>query len=249
MTCNDQDLPDGLDPHHVTPLGSLLARAALVLVAIAVVVALVWSHLSAQGDGDIASKVQALMVETRSLAWAPVVAVGLLVLLNVAGVPLMVLTAGTTIVFDNAVDGFAYSWTASIIGACIGFWLGKFSGGELLRGFGGDKINDVSERLGRRGLLACVIVRLVPTAPAIVVNMVIGASHIPFWKFVLGTGIGIAPKLFFIAVVTKGLLGLEADQSPYLTAGLAALVLFWLGTMVALRRYLKSHPPGRGEKP
>ncbi len=247
QTCDPQD--GGPEHRSRPPLAVLLGRAGVVVLVIALVVALVWSNLTAQSGADIAEKVEGLMAQTRSYAWAPVLAVALLVMLNVAGVPLMILTAGTTIVFDDAIQGFGYSWTASMIGASVGFWLGRFSGGDLLRGFGGDKINAVSERLGRRGLLACILIRLVPTAPAIVVNMVIGASHIAFWKFVVGTAIGVAPKLLFIAVVTKGLLGLSTDQSPYLTLGLAVLVLFWLGTMVAMRRYLKRCDPKDGENP
>ncbi len=216
-----------------------VVRFAFVVLALGILVVVVWSQLAAvEGDG-ITKRVEQVIGLARTGTWAPVIGVVLLTLLNVAGVPLMVLTAGATVVFDDILLGFSLSWMSSMIGASAGFGLGRWSGQALLQDFGGARINALSAKLGRRGALFCFLIRLVPTAPAIVVNMAIGTSHIPFGKFVLGTGLGIAPKLAMITVVTKGLLDLDTAQGPFLFAGLAALVLFWFATMALLRRAVR----------
>ncbi len=218
-------------------LRSLLIRAGLVVLAIAMLIALVWMQLSS-GEGTLDDRVREMMAQTRSSVLAPVIAVLLLVVLNVAGVPLMVLTAGATVVFASGLQGFFLSWLASMIGATIGYGLGRLSGGALLRTFGGERLNALSEMLGRRGFLTCFGIRLIPTAPAIVVNMVIGASHVGPGKFLAGTALGIAPKLAFIAAITQGVAMLETRHSPLFIGALAALVVIWIVTMVALRRLM-----------
>jgi uncharacterized membrane protein YdjX (TVP38/TMEM64 family) len=54
-------------------------------------------------------------------------------------------------------------------------------------------LNDLSRRLGERGLLAIVFARVVPVGPFSVVNIVAGASHIGWRDFLLGTVIGLLP--------------------------------------------------------
>ncbi len=221
-----------------------LVRISLVGGVLAVLAATVWSQLGSVEGAGIGERVQQVIGLARGSDWAPLIAVGLLTALNVAGVPLMVLTAGVTVVFDSLALGFILSWTSSMAGAILGFLIGRWSGGSVLRDFGGDRINALSARLGRRGILVCFLIRLVPTAPAIIVNMAIGASHIPFVKFLLGTSLGIAPKLAFIAVVTKGLLDLDTDQGPYIFIGLAILIIFWFATMALARRLVRSATSG-----
>ncbi len=239
-----QSDPDAKTVEEGLPFARLLARAALIAGLLVAAAAAVWVWLTADGAGDLRATIEDLFVQIRTAPYAPVLAVALLVVLNVAGVPLLVLTVGATVVFDNAWEGFAYSWLASMLGASAGYWLGRYSGAELLRRFGGERVNAVSQALGRRAILTCFLIRLVPTAPAIVVNMALGASHIDFGRFVIGTGLGIAPKLAFIVLVTKGLLDLDTNQGPWILAGLAVLVLAWLGTMFLLRRFVRRRLPG-----
>ncbi len=223
----------------------LFLRLLIVIVGVGALVAGVWLQLGGQNGASLGDTIRDLIEAARQSSSAPILATALLVLLNIAGVPLMLLTAGATAVFDDVLIGFAISWTSSMIGAVLAFWLGRWSGATLVRRFAGEKVQAVSERLGRRGILACLVIRLIPTAPAIVVNMVIGASHISFPKFLIGTGLGIAPKLAFIAVVTKGVIALETSQGPLIFAGLAFLILAWFGSLFVLRRFLKKAQPVR----
>lgn len=243
---NDGPTPQGdplaalSSPGQPRRLLPALGRILFVVGVLGIVVGLVWSQLATLQGAGIGERVQQVIGLANGSPWAPAIAVGILTVLNVAGVPLMVLTAGATVVFDAFALGFILSWLSSMVGACIGFGIGHWSGGRLLRDFGGDRVNALSTRLGERGLVACFVIRLVPTAPAVVVNMAIGASHIPFWKFLVGTALGIAPKLAFIAAVTKGLLDLDTDQGPYISVGLVVLVVFWFATMAVARRLIRA---------
>ena len=71
-----------------------------------------------------------------------------------------------------------------------------------MRRLAGQRVNDLSRRLARRGLITIAFVRMLPIAPFSIVNVVAGASHIRWSDFLLGTLIGLVPGVvtmtFFI---------------------------------------------------
>ena len=87
----------------------------------------------------------------------------------------MVLIAAAVVAFGPWLGG-AYSWVGTMVSACIGFALGRVFGGRLLREYGGEGVNRFIGLIGRNGLLASLVVRLVPAAPFVAVNMAGGAT-------------------------------------------------------------------------
>ncbi len=154
------------------------------------------------------------------------------------GVPQFVLIAVSVVAF-GPVKGFAYSWIATMVSAAVTFWLGRFIGGEMVRRYAGSAVNRISRFVGRNGFWTALTVRVVPSAPFIVVNMALGVSRAHFWQFAAGTGIGIIPKTALVAFAGQGLMQLMA-VADWRTAILAALAaLGWLAVMLAGRRFLK----------
>src|SRR6185437_16691040 len=79
----------------------------------------------------------------------------------------------------------------------IGAALGRASLERTL----GPRMGRVRRSIVRRGMLAVAAVRLVPIAPFTLVNLVAGASKIPFADYVLGTAIGMAPGLILMSAL------------------------------------------------
>jgi uncharacterized membrane protein YdjX (TVP38/TMEM64 family) len=126
--------------------------------------------------------------------WAPVMAIGGFTLLAFLGAPQFVLIAAAVVVFGPWL-GFAYSWLGTEVSSMVGFWLGRRFGARLLRDYAGKGVLQFTDLVGRNGFLASLIVRLVPSAPFIVVNMAAGVTPMRWWSFALGTAVGIVPKI------------------------------------------------------
>ena len=83
----------------------------------------------------------------------------------------------------------------------------------------------------KNGFMTSLVVRLVPTGPAILVNLAAGVSRMKFQHFVAGTAIGIIPKILVICLISQGLIsGLSGSLMAIFFAGLAvvAIVLSWV---------------------
>jgi uncharacterized membrane protein YdjX (TVP38/TMEM64 family) len=106
----------------------------------------------------------------------------------------------------------------------------------MLRRYANSKIEQTSQLLGRRGLFASFIVRLIPSGPAVVVNMVAGASHIRLWKFLAGTGLGIVPKTVVFAFFGGNLLAALRSRNVLEIGAVGAVLIVWILAGVWVRR-------------
>ncbi len=89
--------------------------------------------------------------------------------------------------------------------------------------------------------MTSLVVRLVPTGPAILVNLAAGVSRMKFRHFVAGTAIGILPKIIVIALISQGFIsGFSGSLMAVFFAGLAgvAILLSWLA-----RKRLEARSP------
>lgn len=122
------------------------------------------------------------------------------------------------------VTGFFCAMAGALLGAALSHGLGQMLGHEALCRIGGPRINQISQGLGERGLLAVIAIRLVPIAPFALVNLVAGATHIRLWHMLLGTALGMLPSTLVMAFFLNDLL--QALQQPgpllYGLLGLAA---------------------------
>ncbi len=217
----------------------LVGRALLVVAAVVALIVVMTSLASdlprdAQGNPDLS----ALIGLAQASPWAPFLVIAAYILLNFAGIPQFLLVGATVIAFGPWL-GFAYAWIATMSSSSVGFWLGHFFGGELLRRFGGSRGNQFSERIGRHGIATSAIVRVVPAGPAIMVNMAAGVSHISYLKFLIGTGLGITPKILLVALVGKSLQAFVQNGNVVTLVAIAALIVAWVGLMIGARYAIK----------
>jgi len=152
------------------------------------------------------------------------------------GVPQFVLIAAAVVAFGPWA-GFLYSWIGTEVSALVGFFLGRRFGADILRRYAGKGVQDFMGLVGENGFLASLIVRLVPSAPFIVVNMAAGVTPMRLSAFAIGTGIGIVPKIALTAfaggAVVKGVNGGGGWTS------LAVAAALWIGSGLLARRWMK----------
>lgn len=116
------------------------------------------------------------------------------------------------------------------------FYMGRFMGKGLLQKMGGNHVDRLSGYIGKNAFSASFIVRNIPSAPFIVVNMAFGASQARFLHFICGCALGILPKTALVAMFGTSYTALTKGGNWKLAAGMAALAAVWLGLMLGARK-------------
>jgi uncharacterized membrane protein YdjX (TVP38/TMEM64 family) len=170
--------------------------------------------------------------------WALPVAVGAFAALAFIGVPQFVLIAAAVVAFGPW-TGFAYSWIGTLVSSLVGFWLGRTFGGRLLQDLAGDGVAKFMKLIGRNGFLASLVVRLVPSAPFIVVNMAAGVTPMKLFDFAAGTAIGIIPKIALTAFAGNSIVQALKGGGQRHIVMLVVAVGVWIAAGLVARNWLK----------
>lgn len=200
-----------------------------------------WLHLN--NDGELTQ----IMARAAQSPWALVGVVSVFALLALTGFPQILLITATVIAFGPR-SGALYAWIATMCSATLTFGLGHFLGGRWVRRLGGERVQRTIRFIGNHGILASGLIRVVPSAPFIVVNAAAGAAHIPMWKFWTGTGIGVIPKILLVALLgalapdadvfkqgVGGLVDFFTSREPRDLAIITAIIVGWLGFLLLIR--------------
>jgi uncharacterized membrane protein YdjX (TVP38/TMEM64 family) len=141
---------------------------------------------------------------------------------------------------------FAYAQTGVLVAALAGYVAGELVNRETVRHMAGRRLNKLSAILQKRGLIAVTLVRLVPIAPFMVVNAVMGAMRIKLHHFLIGTVLGMMPGMLATTVLGDQVTAAIADPSRvnFWLVGLAGLALaglagfghWWLGRDAAKKK-------------
>ncbi|WP_162907008.1 TVP38/TMEM64 family protein [Allorhizocola rhizosphaerae] len=161
---------------------------------------------------------------------SPVAVVPVAVVMLCALVPRTAVSLACGAIF-GAWAGAAWALSAALIAATITYALGHWAGREMLLAKAGPRITALDGWLARRGLLAVVVVRLLPIAPFGLVGYAYGASSVRFRDFLGGTALGGAPSS--ISYATIGAAAVAPESMSWLTF-LPATVGVLISTTAAL---------------
>lgn len=171
----------------------------------------------------------------EALPFTPVAIVASYVLAGLLMVPVTLLIAVTGIVF-GPVEGAAYAIGGSLLSAAVTYGLGRWLGRDAVRRVLGARVNRLSRRIAKRGILAMVVVRLLPIAPFTVVNVVAGASHLRFRDYLVGTMLGMSPGIAVTVTFVHNLAEAVRNPSAGTVSVLAGIVVLLIGFAVLLQR-------------
>lgn len=176
---------------------------------------------------------------------APLLVVLVYVVAGFVLVPVTGLNALTGLAF-GPVHGALYALLGATASGACGYWAGRHLTHGALERYGGVRVAALRRRLRTRGLAAVILVRVVPSGPFTLMNLVAGASSIRFRDFLLGTVIGMTPGVLVTVGLIHGVRTLidapDARTAALLTAAAAAAFALAYG----LRRALARH---RGRSP
>ncbi len=201
-------------------------RAIALMCLLAVALALAWTF-SPLADLVTRENVTEWGREFSRFYWAPVVVILAYTPASYAMFPRWLITMIAVIAFGPW-KGFIYGIAGMLIAGLASFLPGRLVRRDTVRRLAGPRINRLSAALYHRGALAVAIVRMVPIAPFVVVNLVMGALRIRLRDFILGSLVGVLPGMLTATVLSEQVsrvLADPADLNGWLIAIAAALLL------------------------
>jgi len=223
-------------------------RTRLIIFAIVVLaligVALAWRFTPLQAWLEPARLID-LGHELRESSLAPLYVMLVFVAAGLVVFPLTVLIGVTAIVFGPLL-GIVYTLAGATLSGALTFAVGRHVNRQFVRGLAGRRLNDLSRRLGKRGLLAIVFARIVPVGPYTIVNIVAGASQIRWRDFLLGTVIGLLPGVIAASIFVDRVAAAIRDPGAGTFALLAAVGAALIVIALTLRGKLAARADATG---
>lgn len=223
-------------PHEVRRSGSYRLRnvAVFLLVMFGLAALWRWSPLAGWFNAEgIAHWAMALRDNPAAL----LIVMAAYSVASLAVFPVTLLIAVTALVFAP-LPSVIYAYGGCLVSGLITYGLGRHLGRETVRRLAGGRVNRLSKRLARRGLLTVAVVRLLPIAPYTVVNMVAGASHIRLRDFLLGTLLGMSPGILAITVFAGRVANVLRHPRLENFLLLAGVIVVGVGAIVVIERRL-----------
>jgi len=167
------------------PLGLIGAIVALVGLAAA------WRYTPI---ADVVTA-ESVVAFTQSFAlhwWAPLALMLAYTPASMVMFPRPLITLAAVMAF-GPLEGLTFAMVGVVLAGVAGYAIGRLFHRDTARRLAGPRLARVSNLIKRRGIVAVALVRLVPIAPYLVVNVVMGAMRIRLVDFVAGTFLGMLP--------------------------------------------------------
>jgi phospholipase D1/2 len=115
-----------------------------------------------------------------------------------------------------------------IMNVSASYFVGHAAGRYFFRRFFGGRVRNVLRRVGNGHFLTLVALRIVPLAPNSLINLTAGIGHVPFFRFLGATLVGMAPGLLLLVVFQKSLFSVLENPEVLSVVLLVAVVVFAL---------------------
>ncbi|ANC53018.1 MAG: putative membrane protein YdjX (TVP38/TMEM64 family) [Brevundimonas sp.] len=215
---------------------------ALLLGAMIALFAVGKSQLGLEAEG----RLEDWLAGFRQGPWGLVAAIVVFTISAFFGAPQFILIAACVVAFGPWF-GFLYSWIATVVSAGVTYWLGRGPTARLLARHGGKTVGRLTRFVGKNAFYASFMIRNVPSAPFIVVNMAFGAARASFPGFLAGCALGVLPKTALVAFFGGSFMTAVSGDGIWTSAILAGVALAWLALMLLVRELVKRREIARGD--
>ncbi|MBI1276058.1 hypothetical protein GC177_08815 [bacterium] len=200
-------------------------RLAMVVAAICML-ALVWK-VTPLADYATPEHIRPLLESVRSTAWAVPAAIGIYTIAMLCFFPHMAMSAAVVLIFPP-LEAICICMAGSLISASIGYGIGRRLGLRSARALVGDAAQKVSGYAKKGGVLGIALLRMLPIAPYMVVNLALAMLEVPFFVFLAGTFFGALPGAIIASLLGYSALELWENPSPENLMMVGGGVLAWL---------------------
>ena len=203
-------------------------KTAVLLVLLIALAALTWKLSTWLTPQQLQQALQ------QTGGWAPVLYIGLFILLPTFFFPVAVLALAGGLLF-GLWWGSVYTFIGAVLNCAMMFLLARYVGRSQVQRLVEQKLSPQWQRRlqmadGKEGFLLLIILRLIPAVPYNLINYTFGLTGISFSSYLLASAIGIIPGTF--AVINIGDKTLEAGSpSFWIAIGLLVLLLAVTGLL------------------
>lgn len=191
------------------------------------------------------AKLEAWLQGYAGSPWAFAATIVLFVVSAFIGAPQFILIAACVVAFGPSL-GFFYSWAATVVSAAVTYWMGRGPTARLLDRVGGRTLDRLKRFVGRNAFYASFMIRNVPSAPFIVVNMAFGATRANFWLFLAGCALGVLPKTALVSFFGGAVVSAVSGDGVWTSLILAGVAVVWLALMLGVREWVKRRERAAG---
>ena len=189
---------------------------------------------------DVARAV-GLLGQAADTPWALPVAVVVFLVGSLFLVPQWALIAAAIAAF-GLVQGGITAWISIVIAAQVQLGTTVLFKDRFKQRFTGERMRALRKLFSRNSFRSGLIIRIIPSGPFVLVNVAAGLAGVRPIPFIVGTMIGIIPKIVLTGLVTQGLVSTARGQQIGLGLSLVALGLvggWWLSRRVRAARLAK----------
>ena len=203
-------------------------KTAVLLVLLIALAALTWKLSTWLTPQQLQQALQ------QTGGWAPVLYIGLFILLPTFFFPVAVLALAGGLLF-GLWWGSVYTFIGAVVNCAMMFLLARYVGRSQVQRLVEQKLSPQWQRRlqmadGKEGFLLLIILRLIPAVPYNLINYTFGLTGISFSSYLLASAIGIIPGTF--AFINIGDKTLEAGSpSFWIAIGLLVLLLVVTGLL------------------
>ena len=203
-------------------------KTAVLLVLLIALAALTWKLSTWLTPQQLQQALQ------QTGGWAPVLYIGLFILLPAFFFPVAVLALAGGLLF-GLWWGSVYTFIGAVLNCALMFLLARYVGRSQVQRLVEQKLSPQWQRRlqmadGKEGFLLLIILRLIPAVPYNLINYTFGLTGISFSSYLLASAIGIIPGTF--AFINIGDKTLEAGSpSFWIAIGLLVLLLVVTGLL------------------
>ena len=203
-------------------------KTAVLLVLLIALAALTWKLSTWLTPQQLQQALQ------QTGGWAPVLYIGLFILLPTFFFPVAVLALAGGLLF-GLWWGSVYTFIGAVLNCAMMFLLARYVGRSQVQRLVEQKLSPQWQRRlqmadGKEGFLLLIILRLIPAVPYNLINYTFGLTGISFSSYLLASAIGIIPGTF--AFINIGDKTLEAGSpSFWIAIGLLVLLLALTGLL------------------
>lgn len=203
---------------------AILGFALLVALFLGMLAALRWTPLAELANRETLIQ---FLEDLRQNPWAPLVLLGLYLVLTPLGMPTSPLMAAGGVVF-GVVWGSVYNYVGSVLGAAISYFLARGLGRDFILHLLGSRLDRLERMLDRHGFWAVVRTRFLPI-PFPVMNFGPALLGIKPAPFLLGSALGLLLPIPLWTYFWVTMFGAAAGEAASIGRNLAlALGIFIL---------------------
>jgi len=205
--------------------------------AVLIALALLWLDTPLREWADIPRLVAAAH-QLGDSPLAPLAVLGAFVAGGLVVAPVNVLIGATMVVF-GPLTGICYALIGSLLNAWVLYEIGRLLPAASLRARLDRPLRLLTGRMSHQGILAIMLIRIVPVAPYSVVNVIAGAAHVARFPYLVGTALGMLPGIVLNALLIDRLIAAFVQPGPWTWALLGLVGIAIAGIVIAVHRRLR----------